>query len=53
MLYLILIIIKSDTMIYVSNLKYEINKSTLSKLGNKVKYLLDSVYSNYSIIVDK
>ena len=30
----------------------KIEKSTLNKFGNNVKYLLDGMYSNYSIIID-
>ena len=36
----------------VSNLKYEIEKSTLSKFGSNVKDLIDEMSSNYSIIID-
>ena len=41
------------TRIGVSNLKYDIDKSTLAKFGNNVKDLLDNMSSNYSIIIDK
>ena len=41
------------TRIVVSNLKYEIDKSTLAKFDNNVKDLLDDIYSNFSIIIDK
>ena len=53
MLYLLFKIINSDTKIVVSNLKDEIDRSTLSTFGNNVKYLLDDMSSNYSIIIDK
>ena len=39
--------------ICVSNLKDEIQKVTLAKIGNNVKDLLDDMSSNYSIIIDK
>ena len=53
MLDLIFKIIKPATRIGVSNLKYEIEKANLAKFGNNVKYLLDDISSNYSIIIDK
>ena len=37
----------------VSNLKDKIGKDTLSKFGNNVKYFLDDMSSNYSIIIYK
>ena len=40
-------------MIAFSTLKYVIEKSTLTKFGNNIKDLLDDMYSNYSIIIDK
>ena len=46
MLYLILKFINPASRIGVPNLKYEIDKVTLAKLGNNVKYLLDEMYSN-------
>ena len=52
-LYLLLKSINTDKSIGVSNLKYEIEKSTLDKFGNNVKYLLYDTSSNYSIIIDK
>ena len=53
MLYLILKSIKRATSIGVSNLKDEIEKSTLSRFGKNEKYLIYDMYSNYSIIIDK
>ena len=53
MLYPIFKSINPDTSIGVSNLKYEIEKSTLSKFGNNVKDLLGAISSNYSILIDK
>ena len=41
MLYLIFKIINPATRIFVSNLKYEIEKSTIAKFLNNVKNLLD------------
>ena len=46
MICLILKIINTDTRIGFSNLKYEIEKATLAKFGNNVKYLLDDMSSN-------
>ena len=46
-------IINLDTRIYVSKLKHEIEKATLAKFVNNVKDLLDDIFSNYSIIMDK
>ena len=51
-LYLILKIINPYTRIGVSNIKYEIEKSTLYKYGNDSKYILDDISSNYTIIID-
>ena len=45
--------INLDTSTSVSNLKYQIEKSNLAKFVNIVKDLLDDMYSNYSIIIDK
>ena len=53
MLYLLLKRTKPVTRIDVSNLKYEIEKATISKFGKNVKDLLDYMSSNYSIIIDK
>ena len=53
MLYLILKSINPVTSIVVSELKDEIEKATLAKFLNNVKYLLDDMSSNYSIIIDK
>ena len=44
MIYLLFNIIKPATKIGVSNLKYDIEKTTLAKFGNVVKYLLDDMY---------
>ena len=46
-------IINPDTSIATSNLKDEIVKTTISKLGNNIKYLLDDMYSNYTIIIHR
>ena len=40
-------------MIGFSSLKYEMWKSTLSKFGTNIKYLLGGISSNYSIIIYK
>ena len=53
MIYLIFKIINPDTSIVVSNLKYEIEKSTIAKFLNNEKDLLDYMSSYYSIIIDK
>ena len=53
MIYLILKSIKQAPIIVVYNLKYLIEKSTLTKFGNNVKDLFDDMYSNYSIIIYK
>ena len=53
MIYLIFKRINPATSIVVSNLKYEIEISTLAKFLNKLKDLLDYMSSNYSIIIDK
>ena len=53
MLYLLLKIINPATRIGVSNLKYDIQKATLDKFVNNVKYLIDYMSSNYSIVIDK
>ena len=42
--------INPDTSIATSNMKDEIMKTTISKLGNNIKYLIDDMYSNYTII---
>ena len=52
-LYLLLKIINPVKSIGVSNLKHEIDRSTLANFGNNVKDLLNYMYSNYSIIIDK
>ena len=44
MIYLIFKSINPDTRIAVSNLKDEIDKSTLAKFGNNIKYLLDDMF---------
>ena len=46
MLELIFKIINLDTRIGVSNLKYDIETTTLPKFGNYIKYLLDDISSN-------
>ena len=53
MIYLLLKRINPDRRIYASNLKDKIDKSTLDKFGNNVKELLDDMFSNYSIVIDK
>ena len=49
MIYLLFKSINPDKSIGVSNLKDEIDKVTLAKLGNNIKDLLDDMSSNYSI----
>ena len=49
MIYLLFKSINPDKSIGVSNLKDEIEKSTLAKFGNNIKDLLDDMSSNYSI----
>ena len=51
MLYLLFKSTNPATSIGISNLKYEIDKATLANFGNNVKYLLDNMSSNYSIII--
>ena len=46
-LHILFKIIHPDTSIGVSNLKDEIEKATLSKFRNTVKYLIYSMSSNY------
>ena len=46
MIYLLFKIINTDKSIGVSNLKYEIEKSTLAKFGNNIKYIIDDMSSN-------
>ena len=53
MLYLLFKIINPDTRIGVSNLKDEIEKSTLAKFFINVKYLLYCMSSDYTIIICK
>ena len=53
MLYRIFKSINPATRIVVSNLKDEIEKAILAKILNNVKDLLDEMFSNYSIIIDK
>ena len=53
MIYLILKSVNASTRIGVSNLKDEIDKATLANFGNNLKNLLDDMYLNYSIILDK
>ena len=53
MLYLLFKNTNPDTRISVSNQQYEIEKETLSNFDNNVKDILDYMYSNYSIIIDK
>ena len=52
MLYLLLKSNSPDTRIGVSNLKDEIEKSTLAKFEKNTKYFLDGISSNYTIIID-
>ena len=49
MIYLLFKSVNTDESIGVSNLKDEIDKSTLAKSGNNIKDLLDDMSSNYSI----
>ena len=51
MFYLIFKNINPDARIGVSNLKYDIEKSTLAKFGNNIKDLPDDMYSNYPTII--
>ena len=53
MIHLLFKIINPDTSIGVSNLKYEIEKTTIAKFGNNVKDLIDDMSSNYTIIIEK
>ena len=53
MLYLLLKSTSPDTRIGVFNLKHEIDKSTLANFVNNIKYIIDDMSSNYSIIVDR
>ena len=53
MIYLLFKSINPDTIIGVSNLKYEIGKATLAKFGNNVKDLIDDMSYSYSIIIDE
>ena len=52
MIYLLFKSINPYTRIGVSNLKYEIDKSTLSKFGSNLKDIIDDMSSNYTIIID-
>ena len=52
MIYLLFKSINPDKSIGVSNLKDEIEKSTIAKFGNNIKDLLDEMSSNYSINID-
>ena len=52
MIYLLFKSINLDKRIGVSNLKDEIDKVTLAKLGENIKDLLDDMSSNYSINID-
>ena len=45
--------INQATIIGVSNLKYEIEKATLVKYGNNIKYILDKMSSNLNMIIYK
>ena len=51
--YILLKSINPDTTIGVSNLKYEIEISNLAKFCNNAETLLDDIYLNYSINIDK
>ena len=53
MIYFLFKIINPATIIAVSNLKDEIQKSKLAKFGNNIKDLIDNMSSNYTNIVDK
>ena len=53
MLYLLFKNISPATKIGVSDIKDEIDKANLNKFFNNVKYLLDDMSSNYSIVIDK
>ena len=47
MIYLLFRRIDPDSRIGVSNLKYGIEKETLVKFGNNIKYFLADMSSNY------
>ena len=51
--YLLFKIIDPATSIGVSNLEDKIEKSTLAKFFNNVKYIIDDMSSKYTIIIDK
>ena len=53
MLHILFKMINPYTSNGVSNLKYQIGKSTLAKFGNNTKDLLDDMSLNYSIIIEK
>ena len=46
MIYILFKIINPDKSIGVYNLKDEIEKSTLAKFGNNIKYIIDDMSSN-------
>ena len=52
MIYLLFKSTNTDKSIDVSNLKDELEKTTLAKFGNNIKDLLDDMSSNYSINID-
>ena len=53
MIDLLLKSIKSATSIGDSNLKYHIEKATSDHFGNNIKYLIDDMSSNITIIIEK
>ena len=53
MVYIQFKIINPDKIISVLNRKYEIEKATLDRFNTNIKYLLDSMSSNYTIIIDQ
>ena len=53
MLYLTFKSINPKTRIGVSNPKETFERSKISKIGNNMTDILDEIYSNYTIIIDK
>ena len=53
MLYLTFKSINPKTRIGISNPKEKIERATISKIGNNMTDILDEIYSNYTIIIDK
>ena len=53
MLYLLFKIIIHTTSLGIYKLKDKIEKTAISKFGNNVEDILDEIYSNYTIIINK